>query len=127
MMFVESVIFNGVSSSSVGLAVLATRRPIMPENKDEYIDLPLKSGSHLVKDNSKRDIMVEVDFLLKPTNNVMAAARAVGAWLDTHDRAPLIFSDDPIFTYTGKVTGNVDLEKIVSMGKFTVTWRCLPS
>jgi predicted phage tail component-like protein len=75
------------------------------------------------------DIEVEVDFLLKtPANStIYVEARKIAAWLTTQQtRRPLIFDDDPTFTYWAKVSNSIDLEKVVEWGTFTVVFRCEP-
>lgn len=87
------------------------------------------SGSYLSPDPSEEDIEIEVDFSLEAPKgmNFYAACRAVGAWLSTPNRAPLVFSDDPNYTYSAKVTDGVDsMERIASYGQFTVVFRALP-
>lgn len=125
----NGLIFNGTHSSAFNLAIAkdGVRRPLLPETRDIYIDIPHKDGSILIPDKSKKDIIVEVDFILMSKTNLYVEARRVGAWLYTDDRAPLIFDDDPTFTYFGKVEGNIILDDIVKqLGKFTVKFRCLP-
>lgn len=125
---IKGVIFNGLHCSKVHLAMLDSRRPLLAETKDTYIDIPFKSGSILVPDNSKLDVMVEVDFLLKPRANVNVYddCRAIAEWLTTTERKPLIFDDDSGYYYNAKVTGNVDTERIVKARTFTVVFRCEP-
>ncbi|ARK23569.1 hypothetical protein SporoP37_01905 [Sporosarcina sp. P37] len=123
------VSFNGSHCKTVGLDVLDIRRPIMAETKDTYIDIPHKSGSVLIPDGTATDILIEVDFELDAPRGVsfFNACRAVGAWLTTNSRAPLIFDDDPDYTYSAKVDGGVDsMERIARYGTFTVTFRALP-
>lgn len=122
----DYVTFNGKRSDSLGLAVLTTSRPLLPENKDEYVEMPCFDGTILIPDKSKRDIVVTIEFLVRPSSNLFDVCRSVAAWLDTDDRAPLIFQDDPSFAYQAKVSGNVEMEKIARMGKFEVQFRCLP-
>lgn len=118
--------FNGVHSSLFKLAILKTSRPLLPENKDKYIDVPHKDGSLLVPDNSKKDVTIEVEFLIKDSENIYRDARNIAAWLSTVERKKLIFDDDLNHAYIGKVINNIELEKVVRFGKFSVQFRCLP-
>lgn len=125
----NAITFNGVRSDTHNLVILSTKRPLLPENKDTYIDIPKMSGTVLIPDSSLADIMVEVEFLLTtPINSsLFSQARNIAVWLRTTTWTTLVFDDDPDYTYKAKVTGNVDLEKIVDYGKFTVVFRCSPN
>lgn len=128
-MAINALTFNGVRSDTLPIVLLESRRPLFAQPKDTYVDIPFRSGSVLVFDSSYNDIEVEVDFLLKtPVNsNVYVEARKVAAWLTTHQtRKPLIFDDDPTFTYQAKVSSSINLEKVVEWGTFTVVFRCAP-
>ena len=128
----NGVTFNNIHSSTFkGLMYVRARRPLIAENKDVYIDIPHKDGSVLKPDKSKKDILVEVDFSLVRSNveDLFNTARQIGAWLSTDDRAPLIFDDDPNYTYSGKVISGLTLEQLVDfeeIADFTVVFRCLP-
>lgn len=129
MAAVPGLKFNGVHSGTLPIIMLASRRPLFAQPKDTYVDIPYRSGSVIVADKSMYDIEVEVDFLLKtpPDSTVYAEARKVAAWLTTHQtRKPLIFDDDPSFTYQAKVSSSIPLEKVVEWGTFTVVFRCAP-
>lgn len=117
--------FNDLHCTSLNLFMLDSRRPMLAENKDTYIEIPF-GKTLLIPDNSKKDVIVEVDFLLKPRNgaNVFDDIRNISAWLDTNERQKLIFDDDPNYYYEAKVTGNIDTERIAKARTFTVSFRC---
>lgn len=128
-MAVPGLRFNGIHSSTLPIVMLASRRPLFAQPKDSYVDIPFRSGSVLVFDPSFNDIEVEVDFLIKtpPNSTVYKEARKIAFWLTTHQsRRPLIFDDDPSFTYQAKVSNSIDLERVVEWGTFTIVFRCLP-
>lgn len=122
----KDVTFNNRHCSQLRLKVLDYRIPLLAENRDTYIDVPFRNSSILVPDNSKRDLNIEVDFLLKPhdNTNIYDDVRAVALWLSTSDWAPMVFDDDPNHTYTAKVTGGVNLDRTGKARHFTVTFRC---
>lgn len=128
-MAIPGITFNGVHSNTLPLVMLDSRRPLFAQPKDTYVDVPYRSSSIIVPDSSMYDIEVEVDFLLKTPSNstVYVEARKVAQWLTTHQtRKPLIFDDDPDFTYQAKVSSGIPLEKVVKWGTFTVVFRCAP-
>lgn len=126
----KGLTFRKIHCSDLGLSILddGTSRPLLPESKDTYVDVPHRSGSVLVYDESKKDIDVEVTFLLHdPKSNIYDSCRDIASWLTTKFKAPLIFDDDPDFFYLGKAVTSVTFEDIEKMyGQFTVTWRCDP-
>lgn len=125
---IRGITFNGRHSRDFHLAILSSKRPILPETKDEYIDIPAGNGSILIADSSAQDVVVSIDFLIKPPDqaNMYQLARNIGQWLWTTNRMPLVFDDDPSYSYQAKVTGEITLEKIIDFGKFTVDFRCKP-
>lgn len=124
----KGLTFNDVHCKTLNLVLLKSSRPLLPENKDTYVEIPHKDSSILVADNSVRDINVEVEFLLKTpaSSTVYKQARNIAQWLATTERKRLIFDDDPEYYYNAKVTGNIDLEKVIEWGTFTVNFRCEP-
>lgn len=124
----DGITFHGIHSKTLNLALLSSSRPLLAENKDTYVEIPHKSGSYLITDPSKKDIIVTCDFLLTTPKDstLFVEARKVAAWLTTDKREPLVFDDDPTYTYQAKVIGNIDIEKIRKYGTFTVQFRCLP-
>lgn len=122
----NGITFNSVHSKTFNLVMLSSKRPLLPENKDTYIDIPNRDGSILIPDKSAKDVIIEVEFLIKRPANLYEAARNISRWLITDDRVPLIFDDDPDYYYKAKVTGNIELEKVVKSGRFTVRFRCEP-
>lgn len=125
---IKGVTFNNKHSRQFHLAILSTKRPLLPETKDEYLDIPGGSGSILISDSSPKDVIVSIEFLLTTPEgaNIYQLARNIGQWLWTTNRTSLIFDDDIAYVYQAKVTGEIILEKIIEFGRFTVNFRCKP-
>lgn len=128
---IDGLRFNSVHSNTLNLVLTDSSRPLFQETKDTYIDVPHKDGSVLIPDKSKKDTIVTVEFFLKTPDNstIYNEARNISNWLQTEDRAPLIFDDDPNYTYAAKVNSSITLEEITDFehyGEFTVQFRCLP-
>lgn len=128
----KGLTFNGRHSSELNLILGKPRRPLLPENRDTYIDVPFRNGSILAPDNSKKDIEVECPFTLEvPSNSTMYdEARKIARWLSTENRVPLIFDDDPNYYYNAKVISNIILDELEEfeeyLADFTVVFRCEP-
>lgn len=124
----DGLTFNNEHCSVYGLEVFHTKRPLLGEFKDTYVDVPFRNGSVLVYDTTKKDIFVDVEFLLTPVGgkSYYDACRDIATWLTTERRERLIFDDDPGYAYKAKVIGNIDRERIAKFGQFTVQFRCEP-
>lgn len=123
------ITFNDVHCKMVGLDVIDKRRPIMPESKDVYIDIPGRNGSIHIPDDSRKDIIIEIDFELEAPKNISfdQACRLVGQYFTTDLRARLIFDEDPGYYYMAKVEGGIPtIEQIARYGIFTIEFRCEP-
>lgn len=120
--------FKGIHSDTFGIEQISSRRPIMSDNRDTYVDIPFRNGSLVVQDGSRTDIIVEVTFKIrkKSTNELFDTLLEIKQWLTTNGREKLIFDDYPSMAYMGKVSSGIEFEKVMSTGTFTVAWRCLP-
>ena len=128
----KGIRFNGIHNTSfTGLCFITSRRPLLPETKDTYIDVPGRSGSILIPDKSFRDVYVEVDFTLNASSSsqLISTAQEIANWLITDKRAPLIFDDYPGYYYNAKAESGVTLEQLLDfeeIAEFTVAFRCEP-
>lgn len=124
--------FNKKHCKDLGLVIAdnGTRRPLMAESKDTYVDVPHRSGAILVFDESKKDIDIEVDFVLHSIaegESIYEKCREIAKWLTTKGKVGLVFDDDPTHTYKGKAITGVTFEDIErKAGAFTVVFRCDP-
>lgn len=128
----NGITFNGVHNSTIdGLNYISSSRFIMPENRDTYKDIPYCNSSILIPDKSKKDIEIPVNFTLKADNveDLFTRFLQIIEWLDTIDRAPLIFDDVPSYYYNAKAYTNVSFEQIADfeeIADFTIVFRCEP-
>lgn len=125
----DGLTFNNQHCSALGLELLDSSRPLLAETKDTFVEIPHKSGSILISDNSLRDIEVIATFYLEAfqNENFHDACRRIADWLHVDTWKPLIFDDDPHYFYKAKPIGLIDREQIATNnGEFTVTFRCHP-
>ncbi|MBD7946402.1 phage tail family protein [Psychrobacillus sp. Sa2BUA9] len=122
--------FNGKHCNTVGLDVSDTRRPLMAEPDITFVEVPGRNGAIVITNTDKptfKDINVEVDFLLEPNGQSFHNhCRQIAKWLSTLEKKPLVFDDDPSYTYKAIVTSQIDIERISGYGEFTVIFRCDP-
>lgn len=128
----KGITFNGQHNSMInGLMYVSSNRFIMPENRDIYIDVPHRSGSILIPDASKKDIEIPVSFTLQSVDmqDLFIKFMQISNWLNTKERAPLIFDDVPTYFWNAKAYTNITFEQIAEfeeIAEFTVTFRCEP-
>lgn len=127
------VTFNNVHSSTIdGLNYIKSNTFVIPESKDQYVEIPFMDSSYLIPDGTKKDIEIPVEFTLSATNMGELYVRFVQVrdWLHTEKRENLSFDDIPGVIFTGKVIGNVVLQHVDNfqgnVSEFTVTFRCSP-
>lgn len=122
--------FNDKHCSDVGLDVSDVRRPLLAEPDITFVEVPGRNGAIVITNTDKptfKDINVEVDFLLEPNGQTFFDhCRTIAQWLSTLDKKPLIFDDDPSYTYKAIVTSQVSIERIAGYGEFTIVFRCDP-
>lgn len=125
---VTGLYFNGKHSfNDLKLKARIISRPILPSSKDQYVEIPGRAGSILFPDTlADRMITIEFTFLEKNIVNIREKTHVIANWLYTEDREPIVFDDEPQYTYTGKVVNQIDLEEVAVRGRFNVTFRCLP-
>lgn len=120
--------FNGKHSrNDIGLIMRSRNRAILPEPKDDYIDLPGRDGS-LLFPGALPDRFQNVEFAI-PSRSLLerqAKAHQIAAWLRTRDRALLIFDDEPGLFYMAKQSNQIDLDQVAMAGRFLVIFRCSP-
>ena len=118
--------FNGIHSSTFGLGAKVLR-PLLPGNTDNYIDIPGHAGSILYPGKPKdRPIPVEFGFMPGSKDLFRAKVWEISDWLYTEERKALVIDDEPGKYYMGKVEGQIDLEQVFILGKFTAVFRCEP-
>lgn len=123
--------FNGVHCRDLGLTLMSAPRPIMAANQNEYTDLPGVNGGVLYEDNSLQDVIIETVFILdkKTREETINAGYAVGEWLTTKGKKPLIFDDHPNRYYEAKAYSGITMnleEGFEEIGEITITFRCNP-
>lgn len=115
----------------MNLTLISAPRPIMAQNKDEYIQLPNTSGSILIEDGTLNDILITATFVLKETSREVAISTGyqIGEWLQTIGRKKLIFDDYPSRYYLAKAHTQTIMnpeEGFESIGEIVVEFRCDP-
>lgn len=115
-----------------GLVYISSSRFILPENRDEYREIPFRDGSILIPDKSKRDIEIPVNFTLQASSveDLFSKFIQIGEWLNTDNRAPLIFDDVPGYYYNAKAISSLTFEQVEDfeeVAEFTVVFRCDPN
>ncbi len=119
--------FNGTHSSTYGIVMKSINRQVLPTSNDTYLQIPGRHGSYLFSGElTDRIIEIECGLTKSTLENLRSGMRDIAAWLYTTDRESLVFDDEPTKTYRAKVEGQIDLEQMFVLGKFTLQFRCEP-
>lgn len=119
--------YNGQHSSDIGLIMRSRNRALLPVARDTFKEIPGREGSYLFP-GTFQDRFIQLDCWLREASLIAlkVKARQIAAWLHTADWAPLTFDDEPDKYYRAKIADQVDLTQIAGLGRFAVSFRCLP-
>lgn len=122
--------YRGQSASSFGLRVKSKSRPILPDIRQEYVEVAKRDGSYDFSGGELEDRLIEIDcaFIETSTGNLRYKARQLAQWLygTKNDKGRLIFTDEPDLFYNAKLNNKIDIEQTITMGEFTLSFRCDP-
>ena len=119
--------FNGISSDSFGIIVRDIKRPLLPGQNDNYLQIPGRHGSYLFN-RELNDRIIEIDCVLADDTmeSLRNKLRQIAVWLYVDERKPLSFADELDKYYLAKLDGVIDVEQIIAIGQFTLRFRCEP-
>src|SRR5690606_24966843 len=119
--------YNGVHSADRGVhSVTDVRRSILPPVSTRALDTPGRPGVYYQGfDYGAREIQVDIILAESTLESLRSRVRALAAWLrpDNVPR-PLVFDDEPHLTWYAVLSGETDLEEIVTVGRGTLTFLC---
>lgn len=106
--------FNGVTSKSKYITAIRTNRTLLPSAKHRFVEIPFKSGSYLISDDSESDIIIPIICLLEVPSHISLFdyGRSLAAWLNTDNWKRLIFDDDPNYYYDAVCTSSITVDDI---------------
>lgn len=122
-MFIVS--YKGEPCTSHGLH--AVRRPSIPapEEKIEQIEIPGRSGTLTVRDQTYSDIVIPVEFNFMSSQDIFGETfRSAKRWLT--GGGMLEFSDDSNIFYKAKFCKITSMERARRIGTFTAEFTCDP-
>lgn len=120
--------FKGIHCKDLGLFMRSVNRPIFPNFRDDFIEIPQRAGSHLFVDKpSDKIIELEFGFIEGNRKEARSHLRNIAHWLNSIQMERLYFDDEPDKHYLAKVSNQIDFgQMITSLGTFTVLFRCFP-
>jgi predicted phage tail component-like protein len=123
----EFFTFNGKDSRDFKIKVLNVKRPLLPEIKDHYEEIPGRHGAYLYP-RPYGDRVIKIDCAVKAATvqERTELAQKIAAWLHTPTRQILTFEDEPNVFYLAKVNEQPDPDMIALIGSFTFSFRCDP-
>ena len=119
--------FDNANCAAFGIKVKHKSRPVLPAITDSYSQLPGRHGSYLFSGNlADRVIVIDCVLAQDTLENLRANIREIAAWLYTTEKKPLSFDDEPGKYYMAKIDDSIDVEQTVTLGEFTLKFRCEP-
>ncbi|MBD1373747.1 phage tail family protein [Hazenella sp. IB182357] len=114
--------FDGIDSSNYFL-VNNIKRDILPSIKDKLVQVPGRSGTYdFGIEESERQIDIDVTISASSPESLRQIVREIATWLHSERVKQLIFSDEPDKIYYGRLSGNTDIDQLISMGQTTLTF-----
>lgn len=120
------MILGGKTFDELGLVLLKTTQiPILPSTRDRTVQIPGRAGVYdFGSDIGPRQFNLECAIKAATRQELFEKVRALAAHLIDTDGKPrtleLIFDDEPDRYYSVKYSGGVSMERIVSVGRFTL-------
>ncbi|MDP4092601.1 MAG: phage tail family protein [Bacillota bacterium] len=132
---IKSFTFNNKHSfRDFGIVSKSKNRPVSPEPKTVYEELPGMDGDYDFSEANPdgrvkykaRPIDLECSFLQRNMTYLRIRAHEIAAWLDCGEM-PLIFDDETAAYYLARNSNKLDLEtQIARFGRFTLSFKCRP-
>lgn len=119
--------FKGKSSAEYGVIVESIQRLLIAGRRDTRITVPLRdgevdSGAYMAYESNR--VEVSCGFLGADKADRQRMTRKIAQWLSGEGR--LIFSDEPDKYYKAVRIGEIDLDAMMRVGRFTVEFDCFP-
>ncbi|MBX6361278.1 MAG: phage tail family protein [Acidobacterium ailaaui] len=119
--------FNGRHSSEFPLIVNSKPRQIAPPISPKLLSIPGRPGAYdYGAEIGTREITIGVSIFGDNSSEYRSAIRQIAAWLLPLDGKPkqLIFDDEPDKYYLARLSGQTDLDELVTFGSTTLTFLC---
>ena len=127
-MILSSFTFEGKNSyADYGIITTKVTHVLLPEKRDTAVNIPFRSGSvNLESKRSYNDLQISVECVsvAQEVSGRRALERKIALWLSKPGK--LVFEDEPDKWYRAEIFDSVPLEHIVSLGTFTLVFRCHP-
>ncbi|RJE90671.1 phage tail family protein [Paenibacillus sp. 1011MAR3C5] len=117
--------YGGVSFASLGLLVTGVNLPLLPETIQEEESLPGLDGSlDMEMRYGPRMIEVTVELLTKDESEYQAALQRLAKVFNARlGSKPLVLDRMPGKRWMAKYNGTISIEKIASLGSFTLPFK----
>lgn len=118
--------FRGTKSTDMNILLRGWTPIFLPEKNIRFEDVPGRNGSVSFDDETRRDIIIQVDctILGKTREEVRANARQAEYWLSR--KGQLSFWNEPQRFYIGQVVNQVPLMKYIKYEEMSLLFRCEP-
>lgn len=119
--------FRGKSSEDYGIFIENVHRTLLAGRRDTRITIPQRDGkaeTGVYMAYEGIQLSVSCGFLADSRARRQEKARKIAYWLSGEGK--LVFSDEPDKYYKAAVISPIDLETLLSVGKFSAVFDCYP-
>jgi predicted phage tail component-like protein len=100
--------------------------------RSKYVDVAGRDGSYDFSRSELQDRMIEIEcaWIEPNVGDLRYRARKIAQWLygtSRNSKDRLIFTDEPDLYYNAKLNNKIDLEQTITMGEFSLMFRCDPN
>ncbi|MEV2911567.1 distal tail protein Dit, partial [Paenibacillus larvae] len=108
--------FNGNHSSGYFI-VNRVGRTVLPNISPKLLTIPNRPGAYdFGSEIGMREFSIDVTIIQTSPGLLVSMLRIISDWLCTDKAAPLAFDDEPGKTYYAKISGDTQIDTLVSMG-----------
>jgi len=115
---------GGTADTALGVELLPTfQEPVLPATRDRSVEIPGRHGRYLFSsDLAAREIVLDLVVIDSTTaETLQSLSRAFAAILLDQDGHPedvtLVFTKEPLKTYTVRYSGNMPLQRLIGGSK----------
>jgi len=129
----QGFVYRGQHSSAYGVILNKITRSIMAPLTPKLINVPSMQGAHFFgREMGPREFKLDITIVGTSQSDMLNKARAVARWLlenddldsDGEEENELIFDVEPDKSYFGFLSGDTNLDHLVTMGTTQLTFIC---
>jgi predicted phage tail component-like protein len=123
----QGFVFRGKHSSEYGIIVNKVHPSLIAPLTPKLVSVPSRAGAHYFgKEMGVREFRVDITIVGTSQSDLFTKARDIAQWLynDENEESELIFDQEPDKSYFAFLSGDTNLESLVTIGQTTLQFIC---